>query len=87
MIAVEFAHPVGWFELLRQGLAAVAAIRGQHGDNLTYAFERFQLAAPSGMALLSARLAPASAVRRFQSPHGGGPVGGGRRAPRVWRSW
>ena len=75
LIAMDFPPRLGLFDLLGQGLAAVAAIRGQHGHGFIDPFQRLQLPVASRMALLSARLAPAPAARRFQSPRGGWPVG------------
>ena len=87
LAAVDFPPRLGQFDLLGQGLAAVAATGGQQGNNLIHAFQRFQGPMRSGMALLSARLALARgalwagatvsiAARRLA-----------RRRKEVWRSW
>jgi hypothetical protein len=75
---MDFPSRLGLFDLLGQSLTEVAATRGQHSHDFIDSFQRLQLPVASRMALLSARLAPAPAARRFQSPRGGGPVRGRR---------
>jgi hypothetical protein len=75
---MDFTPRLDLLELLGQRLVAVAATHGQHGHGFIDPFGRLQLPVASRMALLSARLAPASAARRFHSPRGGWPIGRGR---------
>ena len=78
LIAVDLSHRARLLDLLRQGLTPVAAIGGQHRNDLIDAFRWLQLAMAARMALLSARPAPASAARRFLPAGGGRSVVGGR---------
>jgi hypothetical protein len=78
LITMDFTPRLDLWELLGQRLVAVAATHGQHGHGFIDPFGRLQLPVAPRMALLSARLAPAPAARRFQSPRGGWPIGRGR---------
>jgi hypothetical protein len=75
LITMDFTPRLDLLELLGQRLVAVAATHGHHGHGFIDPFGRLQLPVAPRMALLSARLAPAPATRRFQSPRGGWPVG------------